>query len=155
MFSRPDDWLSSIIKALIVAALCVQNNAVVRRQNASLVSFYPARRNCRPLVEFLCFVFVCMYRFFFCLFVVFLFVCVFLIGALPPYTLSSSCMFSLSEEKVQESSLGNGEKVMRFGPYLTQLLQKEIMKEKKSRAAAPLIRSSRLALDGLLWRSVV
>lgn len=74
MFSPPDGWLFSIIKALIVAALCVQNNAVVRRQNASLVSFYPARRNCRPLVGFLCFRFVCMYRFFFlfvCLYVFF------------------------------------------------------------------------------------
>lgn len=44
----------------------------------------------------------------------------------------SSCTFSLTERKVNGSSLRNGEKVVKFFQYTTQLLQKEMTKEKRS-----------------------
>lgn len=99
VFSLPDDCVSSVMKAPIVAALRVQTDVVIRGQNASLASFYPGRRNCRPLVEFLCFYFVCMPRFFLnsCISIIYI-------------------LLVLVEGKVQGSWFRNEQRVVKFVP---------------------------------------
>lgn len=107
------------MKAPIVAALCVQSDVVVRRQNASLVSLHAAR----PLLGFFCFSF-CLRR-------AFLF---FELVPVPPHV-----VVVVVFDVVALRRKGSWEFTDKLGESREVFLQEEIMKKKKRSAVLRLL----------------